>query len=106
MIKEIHEPKDFDLIMENEKTFILYKHSSRCNVSFDAYNELNEFIQNSKKDIYLVKVIESRALSNYIEERTGIRHESPQVLFFENAVVKSHGSHFQITKSFMDKYAV
>ena len=101
MIKEITKTDEFENLLKNEKDFIIFKHSTTCTVSASAIQEIKDFTDETKKTVYLVKVIESRPLSNFIEEKTGVRHESPQVFFFKNSKVLDHQSHFKIKKSYL-----
>jgi bacillithiol system protein YtxJ len=101
MIKEITQKDEFTDLLNNEKDFILYKHSTTCSVSASAFDEVRGFIGETNKTVYLVKVIESRPLSNFIEEKTGVRHESPQIFFFKDSKVDEHTSHFKIQKSYL-----
>jgi bacillithiol system protein YtxJ len=44
-----------------------------------------------------VLVREDRALSQAIAERTGVRHESPQVICLVGGRAVAHASHYDIT---------
>jgi bacillithiol system protein YtxJ len=48
-------------------------------------------------EIVLVEVQRSRELSNEIENRLGVRHESPQVIVLRNGQVVWDASHFKVT---------
>lgn len=54
-------------------------------------------------DGYYLIVQEERELSNYIEEKTGIKHESPQAFYFVNGEASWHESHDNITVSSLAK---
>jgi hypothetical protein len=43
-------------------------------------------------------VVQDEYLSRTIEERTGVRHESPQVLVFRSGKVVWNASHLKITR--------
>jgi len=47
--------------------------------------------------VYLVRVVEDRPVSDYIAERTGVRHESPQVIVLRAGKVRWHASHGGVT---------
>lgn len=79
------------------KDFVLLKHSNTCPVSFRAFSELENFKTNFS--VYYLVVQESRELSNFISDFFGVKHESPQVLFFKKGVVVWHDSHFLINES-------
>lgn len=99
---EISDIKKLQDILDNAEkgTLLIFKHSTRCPVSSHAKKELEKFLENNpkyKENTFLIKVIESRELSNYITETTGIEHQSPQLLIMKDGKVLIHLSHFQIT---------
>ena len=77
---------------------IVLKHSTQCGISARAHREAERFLAaHPERSIHKVEVLESREVSDFIETRTGIRHESPQVLVFEDGEVVWHGSHGRVT---------
>ena len=72
---------------------IILKHSNTCPISTGAYDRVSEL----GKDVYLVVVQEQRPLSNEIEAKTGVQHESPQILIIKDGKVTYHASHRAIT---------
>lgn len=79
----------------------IFKHSLACPVSRSAWGEYRRFVEGrggSDEGIYAVIEIQSaRPVSNAVAERTGVRHESPQVLLVDGGEVAWHESHFSIT---------
>ena len=74
--------------------FIL-KHSAVCPISMGAKERVDEFMKDSEFDFYLVIVQEQRDVSNEIESKLDVVHESPQLLFVENGTalfVFNHGA--------------
>lgn len=67
---------------KTDKPQVIYKHSSRCSISFIAQRSLESGMQEweDRVDYHLVNVITHRPLSAFIAEKTGIRHESPQLI--------------------------
>lgn len=96
----------------NRPVFI-YKHSTVCPVSARAADHYHDFAgdfadadvnEDEEGDGFTptplftqILVIENRDLSNEIESRLGIRHESPQLLLLRDGKVTWHASHFSIT---------
>lgn len=80
-----------------EKPVLLFKHSTTCPVSAAAYREFTSF--ESDMDAYLVKVIESRPVSNEIESNLGVQHQSPQIFIVSNEEPIWHASHWNITEN-------
>jgi bacillithiol system protein YtxJ len=63
-------------------------------MSAAAYREMSDF----EGEVALVEVQRARELSREIESRTGIKHESPQIIILRNGQVVWDASHFQITR--------
>lgn len=77
---------------------MLYKHSTRCNISDDALRLLET--EGAKVEMprsYYLDLIRYREVSNAIEERLNVRHQSPQVLVVFRGKVLYHESHWRIS---------
>ena len=101
-MKELTKIEDFDNIANNKKEtlIIIFKHSTRCPISWNAKKEVDSFLENHpeyKNCSYLINVIDSRPLSNYIAESLKVEHQSPQIIIKKGSVL-SHFSHFTITE--------
>jgi len=83
-------------------TGIIYKHSPRCGMSASRKEVLDAFLEENDVDVYLVDVLGQKDLSQYVEEKTGVKHESPQILCIKNSEVISHFSHMSITPEKLD----
>lgn len=79
--------------LEKPGPVLLYLHDPWCPVNSASYRELAPFTG----PIPIVDVSSGRALSRYVEERTGIRHESPQAILFNDGEPVWHASHYRIT---------
>ncbi|MCR2804167.1 bacillithiol system redox-active protein YtxJ [Paenibacillus soyae] len=85
-----------------ERPVVLFKHSTTCPVSANAHGEFNNYLGGNPKDnvdYLLVKVIESRPVSNKIAEDTGVKHESPQIIYIDNKAKVWTASHWSVTKA-------
>ncbi|MDH3494727.1 MAG: bacillithiol system redox-active protein YtxJ [Acidobacteriota bacterium] len=76
----------------NESPALLFKHSVTCPISLAAYRS----VATVDNDVYLVVVQRARDISDEVESRTGIRHESPQALVISNGACVFHASHYNI----------
>ncbi|MEE2637486.1 MAG: bacillithiol system redox-active protein YtxJ [Acidobacteriota bacterium] len=77
---------------------VLYKHSTRCPVSSYAIEEVLDFAdEHPECTVYVLKVIEQRALSDTAAKKLGVRHESPQAFVILDGQTVWHGSHNAIT---------
>ncbi|TYP76523.1 bacillithiol system protein YtxJ [Paenibacillus methanolicus] len=56
---------------------------------------------NREVDYVLVKVIESRPVSNRIAEDLGVKHESPQIIYVKDRAKYWTASHSAVTSAHM-----
>ena len=76
----------------NGSAGVLFKHSNTCGVSSRAYGEMSKL----QSLIGLVVVQDARPVSNEIESRWRVNHETPQVLIIRDGKVVWDASHFQV----------
>jgi len=86
------EALDEFLTKANDSAALLFKHSNLCGVSSRAYREM-EMLNST---VGLVVVQDARSVSNEIERRWGVSHETPQVLIVRGDEVTWNASHFEI----------
>ena len=72
---------------------ILFNHDPYCPVSARAYSQMEQL----DNQVILVDVSRERTLTREIQGRTGVRHESPQVIILRNGQPTWSASHFAIT---------
>ena len=84
-----------------EAPVVIFKHSSTCAISATAYGEMARVTG----DVALVEVQSARTLSREIEARTGIEHESPQVIILRNGKAVWHASHWKIKADAVEQAA-
>jgi bacillithiol system protein YtxJ len=102
MILDLQQDLDLERLLDGSKTdpVLIFKHSTQCPISAEAYQEFTDFAEGAQGLICAtVLVIENRKLSDAIAERFGVRHESPQALFILNGRVVWHASHWSITSA-------
>jgi len=94
-------PEDATQALESSHahTVVVYKHSPICELSALALDEMNAFLHEapSDLDVRIVDVLSARPASQWIEARTGVRHESPQVLVLKDGIPVWNASHRRIT---------
>lgn len=93
----VHDINDVLELEKQQTPFFIFKHSTQCPISAQAKSEFEEFIESYDADYVAIKVIEDRALSNEVERKTGIQHQSPQVILLQGEQVLWHDSHRNIT---------
>jgi len=104
--KEITTLEEWEEILEKsaEKDQVILKHSTTCPVSFNALDEYNDYLAdkpNEHIDYTLVKVRESRPVSNKIEADLNLKHESPQIICIKNKETYWSATHWAVTKAHM-----
>jgi bacillithiol system protein YtxJ len=72
---------------------LVFLHDPGCGISARAYRELSQLAG----PIPLIDVAVARSLSRLIEQRTGVKHESPQVLLLHHGRAVWSASHWAIT---------
>lgn len=100
-LNTIETEEQLDRLVEasNARPVVLFKHSTTCPVSSRAHAEVERFASQNGRDVDLAKIVVQRArpLSNLVEERFGVRHESPQVLVLRNGRVVWNASHYKVS---------
>jgi len=82
----------------DEGTAVLYKHSSRCGLCYRSIKEVQKFSrENPGIDVLLIEVMDSRPLSDLIEERLGVFHQSPQAIVVRDGEAVWDASHLDVT---------
>lgn len=99
---ELKEISQLDKIeMESEDNYVaILKHSTRCGISrmvlrmFESDYNISE---DAPVKLYFLDLIAFREISNEIEKRFNVRHESPQLIILHNKEVVHHSSHQSIS---------
>ena len=102
-LKELTTLEELDAALATSATqpILIYKHSLTCGSSGVAYEEVLDLAEASMLpgSTFLVRIQAAREVSRAIEERLGIRHESPQILLIVEGRGVWHASHFRVTAS-------
>lgn len=97
---------DLFLAQSADVPVVIFKHSETCGISDRAYTEMLKLVAQRAKaasgslvarvPIGIVAVQAARHVSNEIESRTGIAHESPQVFVMLGGKVTWSASHGRV----------
>ncbi len=103
---EITTIEEWNKIMHtsSERGQVILKHSTTCPVSANALQEYEQYLKdqpNENLDYVMVKVIESRPVSNQIAEDLNVKHESPQIIYVKDKAKIWTASHWSVTKAHM-----
>jgi bacillithiol system protein YtxJ len=80
----------------------VFKHSTSCFISKTVLKNFEKEIEISDEQnvsFYFLDLLAFRPISNKIAEDFGIRHESPQLIVFENGEPINNASHQDISLS-------
>ena len=93
--RTLTEMAELDALFERsrEGDIVLFLHDYWCPISSRAYDEMSQV----ESDVALIDVAEGRELTRSVETRTGVKHESPQVLILRDARARWAASHGSIT---------
>jgi bacillithiol system protein YtxJ len=82
----------------HNKPVLIYKHSTRCGVSSMAKKRIEKEwpFENDEVSIYYLDLIAFRNVSNEIERRFNVQHQSPQLIALYKGKVVNHNSHYAI----------
>jgi bacillithiol system protein YtxJ len=81
------------ILRSHSEPVIIYKHSDSCSISSAAYEQMKKI----DGSINLIVVQTARDVSDEIESRFGIQHESPQTIILRNGKVVWSASHLAIS---------
>lgn len=98
--KKIETQKDLDLAIEKsfKQKVLIFKHSTRCFISKTVLKSFERQMENSDKEqsYYFLDLIAHRDISNEIESRFDVTHQSPQLIALENGKAIYNASHQSI----------
>ncbi len=97
-----------DSIVDNSKVKpqVIFKHSTRCGISSMV---INQFINNynfteKELDLYYLDLLSFREISDEVEYKFQVLHQSPQLLVIKNGIVVAHQSHGSINRIELSKF--
>lgn len=76
----------------NGSPAILFKHSDSCGISARAYRDMAQL----KEQVGIITVQKARPLSDEIERRFNLPHETPQALIVRNNELLWNASHGRV----------
>jgi bacillithiol system protein YtxJ len=91
---KITDIETLEALIERSKKqpIVIFKHSTACSISAGAFREMSQF----KGEVALVEVQNARQVSGEIAKRTGVTHESPQVIVLRHGKAVWDGSHWEV----------
>jgi bacillithiol system protein YtxJ len=96
-MKEMMSRQDADAAF-GEEAALVFKHSNQCPISANARREMESLLSGGEPvPVYMVDVNDRRDVSDYVAERTGVEHQSPQVIVVRGGQAGWHADRFDIT---------
>jgi bacillithiol system protein YtxJ len=82
--------------LSHQKPQLIFKHSTRCSISIMALTRFqgSGILDNDVIDSYYLDLLKFRNISNAIETKSGVIHQSPQVIVLNKGEVflsETHG---------------
>lgn len=82
------------LFEKDGRAKLVFKHSTRCSISSMALSRFEkEWPENTPCDLYFLDLIAHRNVSDLIAQRSGVTHQSPQVILFVDCDLIYTNSH-------------
>lgn len=98
--RKLESMKDLDTAVERsfQQKVLIFKHSTRCFISKTVLKSFEKQMENSDKEqtYYFLDLIANRDISNEIESRFDVTHQSPQLIALENGKAIYNASHQSI----------
>ena len=98
--RKLESEKDLETAVQKsfQSKVLIFKHSTRCFISKTVLKSFEKQIATLDKNytFYFLDLLENRALSNEIETRFDVVHQSPQLIVLENGKATHNASHQSI----------
>ena len=94
------------LARSGDAPFFVFKHSTTCPISARASDRVRRYEEGAGPDgpeIVMVKVIESRPISNAIASQLGVTHQSPQMILIKGGAPVWNASHHLIQEDAIEE---
>ena len=83
--------------LSKSETVFIFKHSTRCGISRMVMKQFEDDYDTSLNiDLFYLDLLRFRDVSNEIESKFQISHESPQIIIIKNGIVVTQVSHGEI----------
>ena len=102
-IVNLNSAEDVDAFLTNHPTSVIFK-AGTCHKTMQGFGFLQEKLE-SREDLMvgIIRVVEARPASNLVAEKTGIVHQSPQVIVFKDGEAVFDVDNWGITPEVLDE---
>ncbi len=101
-IVNLTSPDDVEAFLTDHPTSVVFK-AGTCHKTMQGFGFVQEKVD-PREDLMVgvIRVVEARPASNLVSEKTGIRHESPQVILFREGRAVFDADNWNITPDVLD----
>ncbi len=94
----LNDPEDVQAFLTRFPTSVIFK-AGTCHKTMQGFGFLQERLE-PREDLMcgVIRVVEARGASDLVAERTGLRHESPQVILFRDGSPVFEANNWGITQ--------
>lgn len=96
---ELNDTQQLEKLLGEKKSFFIFKHSTRCPISAAALKAVDKtFSDKSNKlpELYYLDLLAYRSISNEIESKLDIKHQSPQLILVKDGKAVWSKTHWDI----------
>lgn len=102
-MQQLRSTQELDDAVSGDFAFV-YKHSFECPISAAAKQQVERFLErHPDAPLFMVDVNASADLSEYLVEKSGIEHGSPQMIVFQSGEAGWSASHGAITADSLEE---
>ncbi len=96
-------PEDVDEFLGRYPTSVIFK-AGTCHKTMQGFGFVQERLE-PREDLMcgVIRVVEARQASNLVEQKTGIKHESPQVILFKEGQPVFDKDNWEITPDALEE---
>jgi bacillithiol system protein YtxJ len=95
---ELRTPEDVDSFVTQYPTAAIFK-AGTCHKTMQGWGNIEKLLREREDvPVGIIRVVEARPASNYVEQRTGITHQSPQIILFREGQAKFDLDNWNITE--------
>ncbi|MFC5849926.1 monothiol bacilliredoxin BrxC family protein [Deinococcus petrolearius] len=89
-------PEEVDQFLQDYPLAAVFK-AGTCHKTMQGFGVLETFLQNHELPVGFIRVVDWRPASNHVAARTGIIHQSPQLILFKEGAAQFEVNNWDIT---------
>lgn len=89
-------PEDVQAFLQQHETAAVFK-AGTCHKTMQGFGVIESFLARHELPLGFIRVVDWRPASDWVAERTGIVHHSPQIIIFKNGEARFEANNWDIT---------